>query len=240
MLAGFIPFGVGAVYNSQYAKGLAHLFIMAGLIWGMSTNGRLEPLFILGFFFFWVYQIIDAVRSARAIQLGQPAPDPFGLGQTFGAGEKVDLKKVPTGAIVLIVLGGLFLLETTGIFTIEFNRIWPVLLIALGAWLFARGWGLVASSVPRCYCERCRTRRLMGPAILVTIGVLGLVDSFRGLNFFSWVGALLVVIGVVKIVQGNPSTTGHIAPATPGAACGPATPPADTTPQPPVDEVKNV
>src|SRR5580692_11927555 len=92
ILAGFFPFGVGAVYCSQYAKGLAHLVIFVLMIVGLSSN---LPWFVdmvlgisLGFFYF--YQIIDAVRTARALQLGQPAPDPFGLAQTFGAGEKVD------------------------------------------------------------------------------------------------------------------------------------------------------
>ena len=40
----------------------------------------------LGIFqgFFWIYQIIDSVRTARAIQLGEPAPDPLGLVAMFG------------------------------------------------------------------------------------------------------------------------------------------------------------
>src|SRR5499425_2332010 len=39
VLAGFFPFGVGAVYNGQYAKGLAHLLIFTGLVWGLSSAG---------------------------------------------------------------------------------------------------------------------------------------------------------------------------------------------------------
>jgi hypothetical protein len=38
ILAGFFPFGVGAVYTGQYAKGLAHLAIMAALIGGASAS----------------------------------------------------------------------------------------------------------------------------------------------------------------------------------------------------------
>jgi hypothetical protein len=241
ILAGFFPFGVGAVYTGQYAKSLAHLLIFVGLIWGMSHGGRAEGLFAFAFCFFWVYQIIDAVRSARAIQLGQPAPDPFGLAQAMGAGEKLDTAKIPTGAIVLIVLGALFLLQTLGVFSVSFDRIWPIFLIALGAWLFARGWGLIPSSFTRCYCDNCRTRRLIGPAILVTIGILGFVDSFRELHFFSWVGAILIVIGVVKLLQNNASRQGHVnLPPTQGP------PPAGTmidatpAPPPPANEVKNV
>src|SRR5437016_3930925 len=87
VLAGFFPFGVGAVYTGQYAKGLAHLVIFTLLVLGASSGsdamGTVFGLAIAGFYF---YQIIDSVRSARAIQLGQPAPDPFGLGTTFSAG----------------------------------------------------------------------------------------------------------------------------------------------------------
>jgi len=115
ILAGFFPFGVGAVYTSQYAKGLAHLLIFAGLIWGMDHASGADVIFGLSFAFFYVYQIIDAVRTARAIQLGQPAPDPFGLGQALGAGEKVDTSKIPTGAVVLIAVGVLQKLHEVGI-----------------------------------------------------------------------------------------------------------------------------
>src|SRR5208337_4799443 len=130
ILAGFFPFGVGPVYTGQYAKGLAYLGIFALLIAGISTsdhNGS-EALGVicgLGLSFFWVYQIIDSVRSARAIQAGLPAPDPYGLAATFGAGTKVETNKIPIGAIVLILLGILFLLSTMG-FEIGLDRFWPL------------------------------------------------------------------------------------------------------------------
>src|SRR5579859_1851541 len=95
ILAGFFPFGVGAVYCSQYAKGLAHLLVFALLIFGSGHGGNLDWLFGLGIAFFYVYQIIDAVRTAKAIQAGQPVPDPLGLAQAFGAGEKFEGSKVP-------------------------------------------------------------------------------------------------------------------------------------------------
>src|SRR5437667_1716404 len=77
ILAGFFPFGVGAVYSGQYAKGLAHLVTFAVLVWGASSaRGGFETVFGLGIAFFYIYQIVDAVRSAKAIQMGQPAPDP--------------------------------------------------------------------------------------------------------------------------------------------------------------------
>jgi TM2 domain-containing membrane protein YozV len=43
----------------------------------------------------------------------------------------------PTGAVVLIVLGALFLLGNMG-WSFHIHRWWPVLLIGLGVWLFVR------------------------------------------------------------------------------------------------------
>src|ERR1700733_3638277 len=44
ILAGFFPYGVGAVYTGQYAKGLAHLLIFVGILWGLiSGGGHMAP-----------------------------------------------------------------------------------------------------------------------------------------------------------------------------------------------------
>src|SRR2546430_5200655 len=58
ILAAFFPFGVGAVYTGQYAKGLAHLLIFTGLVWGLSSGamGNLEPVLGIGMAFFIVYR----------------------------------------------------------------------------------------------------------------------------------------------------------------------------------------
>jgi len=140
VLAGFFPFGVGAVYNGQYAKGLAHLAIFVALILGASQGGDTGgAIFGLGIAFFYVYQIIDSVRSAHAIRLGQPAPDPFGLSTAFATGERTDFTRVPVGALVLIGLGVLFLLNTMGLFHAYWlHRLWPLILIVIGVWLFVK------------------------------------------------------------------------------------------------------
>jgi hypothetical protein len=144
VLAGFFPFGVGAVYNGQYAKGLAHMLIFIGLCFGISqtegsSNEGFGVVFGLTLAAFYFYQIIDAVRSAHAIRAGLPAPDPFGLSKTFTTGERVDFNRVPVGAIVLIGLGVLFLLNTMGLFHAYWlHRLWPLILIAIGVWLFLK------------------------------------------------------------------------------------------------------
>lgn len=247
ILAGFFPFGVGAVYCSQYAKGLAHLVIMILLIIGESSDvpWYLHMMLGIGIGFFYVYQIIDAVRTANAIQMGQPAPDPFGLAQTFGTGEKFDGTKVPAGAAILIGLGVLFLLHTAGLFEIGMGLFISLILIFLGVWLFARQWGLVSPISGRCHCERCRTRRLMGPAIITTIGVLMLLDTTSRVGFDKTWPAILLVIGVVKLLQSNSSWEGHVGPMPPGpSGFPPNTPPPGTPSTPdqsgPTGEVKNV
>src|ERR1700680_864969 len=250
ILAGFFPIGVGAVYTGQYAKGLAHLVIMVLMILGLSSD--LPTLVIVGLAistgFFYIYQIIDAVRSAKAIQMGEPAPDPFGLAQTFGAGEKFEGTKVPAGAAVLIGLGVLFLLHTAGLFEFGLDRFWPLILIFLGVWLFAKQWGLIGGTRVGCQCDHCRPRRLMGPAMLVTLGVLFLLDSVSRVGFGRTWPAILLVIGVVKLMQGNASSNGHIGPLPPGSSgFPPNTPPppavqttVQSTEPPSSGEVKNV
>ena len=188
ILAGFFPFGVGAVYTGQYAKGLAHLAIFGLLIAGASAadSGHSEALGVicgLGIAFFYVYQIIDSVRSAKAIQMAQPIPDPFGLAATFSGGTKIETSKIPMGAVVLILLGVLFLLHTLGLMEYGIDRFWPLILIGLGSWLFARNWGLLPGGCSGCGCARCRSRKLMGPAMLLTIGFLFLIENVHMANF---------------------------------------------------------
>jgi cell wall-active antibiotic response 4TMS protein YvqF/B-box zinc finger protein len=194
VLAGFFPFGVGSVYNGQYAKGLAHFIIFILLIVAQANTDSDTLHVVLGFGIagFYFYQLIDAVKSARALQEGRPAPDPFGLGTMFSPGERVSLSGgVPTGAVVLIGLGVLFLLHNLGFWFLEFDRIWPVVLIALGVWLF----------VKRHTSPEWRYRSIAGPAILVTIGVLSLIDNLHGPGWDRTWPVILLVIGVIKLME---------------------------------------
>ena len=206
VLAGFFPFGVGAVYTAQYAKGLAHLVIFTLLILGASSgNEAMGTVFGLGIAGFYFYQIIDAVRTARAIQLGQPPPDPFGLGTTFssgpGSGERLDTNNVPVGALILIGLGVIFLLHTLDIWDFSARRVGPFVLIAIGGFLLIRRLGLIGEVPPGFDHTRSCRRGLMGPAILLTLGVQFLFDSLGVIRFGRTLPLLLIVIGLVKIFQ---------------------------------------
>jgi TM2 domain-containing membrane protein YozV len=208
VLAGFFPFGVGAVYCGQYAKGLAHLVIFTLLVLGASSGteamGVIFGLSIAGFYF---YQIIDAIRTARAIQMGQPPPDPFGLGTTFSSGfapgDRMDVSKAPVGALILIGLGVIFLLHTLDIWDFSMHRIWPLLLIGIGGFLLLRKLGLIGEVPPGFDRARSCRRGLMGPVILLTLGFQFLLDSLGVVRFGRTVPLLLIVIGLVKIFQSS-------------------------------------
>jgi len=202
-LLGAIPFGVGAIYNGQYIKGLVHLGVFVGLIVAISSNLPDYWYVILGISigFFVVYQIIDAVHTAKAIQAGRPAPDPFGLTTMFSPSGEVPRdtrdfsQNIPTGAVVLIGLGILFLLHNLGLWFLRPRVVWPLILIGLGVWLFARraampgGWAASGG------------RGLMGPAVLVTLGSQFLLNNFDIVSFGRTLPVLLIVIGVVLAIQ---------------------------------------
>ncbi len=74
-LLGCIP-GVGAMYNGQYAKGVAHLVIFV-VLESLSNNvNGVFGLLVAGWVF---YQIFDAYHTAKARRDGTPLPNPFGL-----------------------------------------------------------------------------------------------------------------------------------------------------------------
>jgi Domain of unknown function (DUF5668) len=216
ILAGFFPFGVGAVYCGQYAKGLAHLVTFTLLVWGETVvdNAGVNTILGLAIAFFYVWQIIDSVRTAKAIQIGQPPPDPFGLAQAFGADpgqpgqaiaeatETPGLAKIPTAAVILIGLGVLFLLQTAGVFEFELHRVWPFFLIGLGIWMFAVREGWVGSR-RMSYCRTGRRRTMVGPVVLVTVGVLSLLEDMHGPRWHRTWPVLLLAIGITKLLEGK-------------------------------------
>lgn len=62
-----------------------------------------------------------------------------------------------------------------------------------------------------CSCARCRCRGLMGPVILITLGVLFLLPQFfHRVNFGDLWPIILIVIGVVKLLESSASTEGHV------------------------------
>ena len=79
-----------------------------------------------------------------------------------------------------------------------------------------------------CPCARCRAQGLMGPAVLVTLGVLFLLQSYHIVSFDRSFPVLLLVIGCVLLISRTGSTEGHIEPQW---MTGVAPPPAPTQQQ---------
>jgi hypothetical protein len=236
---------VGAVYNGQYAKGLVHLGIFIFLVVALSSNLSDPVAAALGIFmgFFVVYQIVDAVRTAKAIQAQQPPPDPFGLATLFSPGpsprsatsEISHSRSIPAGALVLIVLGILFLLRNLDIWFLRADVLWPLVLIGIGVWLWAKR---VESSGG---ITRSNARGLVGPAILITLGAQFLLNNLRVLNWDRTWPLLLVVIGVILAVERSSrgSSGSQLPPPPPPPPPGPAGPETPTTDMAPPSEVKN-
>lgn len=114
-------------------------------------------------------------------------------------------RNLPIGAIVLIGLGIFFLLGTMNIFSSHWLAGgWPFLLIGLGIWLFIRkmqdvGVGLAddGSATYRWYAVRC----LRGPAFLMLVGVLALLDNWDVLRWGSSWPFFIILLGLLVIAE---------------------------------------
>jgi Domain of unknown function (DUF5668) len=90
------------------------------------------------------------------------------------------------------------------------------------------------SGQTRCRCQSCTIRGMMGPAILITLGLLFLLHQVQGgrFDFGNTWPVLLMVIGILLLASSLAPRDGHIDPPPPVAS--PAGPPAmPPTPPPP-------
>jgi hypothetical protein len=129
-LLGLIP-GVGAIYNGQYAKGLVHAVIFGLMVTAVSSRPLhgFEPLLgiLIGVFVF--YMALEAYHTARKRGSGEPIEE---FSSLVGPGDS----GFPIGAIVLIGLGFLLLLNTLDLISIEsVLRFWPIGLILIGGYM---------------------------------------------------------------------------------------------------------
>lgn len=91
----------------------------------------------------------------------------------------------------------------------------------------------------KCHCQSCTIRGLVGPAVVITLGVLWLLNEVHGGRFYfgsTW-PILLIVIGLLHLASSMASHEGHIDSTHPldGAPPQPPAPPASgaATPQAP-------
>ena len=133
-ILGLIP-GVGAIYNSQYAKGLIHVLVLGILIAIINNGGAggAEPVFGLMIAAWFFYMAFEAYHTAKKRQLGEPVDEFSSILPLRGKG-------FPVAPVVIIFLGVLFLLHNLDIIRFrDVARYWPIFLIALGGYmLYAR------------------------------------------------------------------------------------------------------
>lgn len=152
---GFLIPGVGAWYNGQFAKGFIHVLIFAMLI--VATSHGYWP-FAFGIAAFPFYMAFEAYSTAKARQMGLPAPDPLGLERIFGLQESqpstsgttvsastgtttagttqtTSSSNQPIAAFILIGLGLLFLFQNIGLIPHLGRMFVPLVLIGLGVWI---------------------------------------------------------------------------------------------------------
>lgn len=124
-LLGLVP-GLGAIYNGEYNKALIHIVVFAAIIVGLSSDvgagADVALAFVLAGFIF--YMAIDAMRTVKARNAGDVVHDPL---ESWS-------KSRPVGPMILIAVGGLFLLNNFGFF--DYFRVrqvfWPLILIGVG------------------------------------------------------------------------------------------------------------
>ena len=169
-ILGFIP-GVGAMYNGEFAKGFVHVLIFATLIW---MTDHVNGLFGIAIAAFYIYMPIEAYKTARAREMGLPAPDPLGLNNLFRSGPP---PAPVTGAV--------------GTATSASGAIVP------GATTDVPQTGGV-------YEEEPRSRIPIGAFILIGLGVLFLLDEVGALHFdwlWRFWPLILIAIGVRILMQ---------------------------------------
>ncbi len=130
---GLFP-GLGAVYNGEYNKALIHIVVFAAMIVGLSSDIGDSADTALGLLLsgFILYMAFDAMRTAKARNLGETPVDPL---ESWS-------KNRPIGPIILIALGLLFLLNNFNWFPFyRIGRLWPLILIAAGILMFRKRLG---------------------------------------------------------------------------------------------------
>jgi TM2 domain-containing membrane protein YozV len=114
--------GIGQIYNGQPAKALFFFFAWAGSIY---LTAEASPFFAFLIAFTYLYNLVDAWRSATAIN----ARHAGGHGV-----EEDDATESPAWGAALIGVGALLLLNNLGWLRLAaMQRYWPLALIAAGA-----------------------------------------------------------------------------------------------------------
>jgi len=120
--------GAGNIYNGLYLRGVTFFVLAASSIYMANTRGELWGFVVA---FVWIFNVLDSWRQATLINYGvttdlgltdQPKPTAYGYGGAIAGG-------------ALLLVGLLAALEIYLDIDIDWIlNLWPLFLIALGAW----------------------------------------------------------------------------------------------------------
>lgn len=131
--------GLGHIYVGYYRQAFQNILVVCFTILLLSSGAfdRMEPPFGLFLAFYWLYNIVDAVRRAnlynqalaglRVMDLPDDVPSPLPLPLRFGS---------LGGGIAFIVVGLILFSHTMFRWSLDWvGDWWPMGLVAVGAWL---------------------------------------------------------------------------------------------------------
>ena len=84
-----------------------------------------------------------------------------------------------------------------------------------------------------CPCQRCRLHRSTGGFVLITLGILFLIEQFTDLPFHRTWPVFLIVLGLLLFARTRASFEGHIGGGFGSCAQGPSISSYETTPSSP-------
>jgi hypothetical protein len=127
--------GLGQVYLGLYVRGFVNAIVIAALISFLANvrSDELIPLASLFMIFYWLFNVIDAIRQAtlynQALEGGRlDEPEVYS-----------PLRGSIWGGVTLMTVGAILLSHTLFGFTLRWlEDWWPVVLIAFGLILFGR------------------------------------------------------------------------------------------------------
>jgi len=132
-LAGLLSLmpGLGQIYVGYYTSGFVNILTVCALIVALSSSGfgGLEPFLGVFLSFFWLFNIVDAVRKANLVN-------------RHGAGEAAEALPSDSplfGGILLLVFGLLLTLRITlGIELAFLEKTWPLGVLGTAVYLLWR------------------------------------------------------------------------------------------------------
>jgi hypothetical protein len=132
-------------------------------------------------------------------------PQPPPLGMPFEGTPYPQRSGMPSGAVILIAAGVLFLLNSLNIFHVSMSRILlPVFFIGLGGWLTVRKLPWLHANVSgeeSVYYHAYFVRRLFWPLMLSMFGLLSLLNNLYIIRWHNSWPLYLVLAGVIMLAQ---------------------------------------